>query len=193
MAESSDPVADSTIAVAERVAAIALELQVRSALIGAAALAVHGYPRATEDLDLAVWADPFSTLRELTRRLEDSGLHAEIRLPDEDDPLGGVITVTGEGFDAIQLVNYLNPLRATNNPGREAITTAVAIAGTTLRVVDVPHLVALKLYAGGAKSRLDALELLQRNPAVGLDDVRNVCARHALEPELDALLADLRG
>ena len=52
-----------TFAAAERTAQILAAAGVPVALIGAGALAVHGYARATEDLDLAVATDPFSTLR----------------------------------------------------------------------------------------------------------------------------------
>jgi hypothetical protein len=60
--------ADRTLAVAEQVAALLQAAGVPVALIGAGALAVHGYPRATEDLDLAVSADPFSTPTPSRRR-----------------------------------------------------------------------------------------------------------------------------
>lgn len=35
-----------------------LEENVRFLLVGAYALAVHGFPRATKDIDLFVWATP---------------------------------------------------------------------------------------------------------------------------------------
>jgi len=77
-----------------------------------------------------------------------------------------VLTVTGEDFDPVQVVNFLNPLSRRRNPGSEAVRTATAgaVAGSPLRLVTLPYLIALKLYAGGYKSRLDVLELLTRNP-----------------------------
>ena len=191
-----DPHSDRTLDVASRVALILEELGVPSALIGAAALAAHGYPRATADIDLAVAADPFSTLREAQRRISTRlSVKAELITPDADDPLGGVLTVTGEDFDPVQVVNFHNPLRPRQNPGPEAVETATgpgAIAGTTLRIVDLPHLVALKLFAGGYKSRLDVLALLERNPDTDLHEVQQVCARFGLDRELSALLDELR-
>lgn len=56
--------------------------------------------------------------------------------------------------------------------GKAAVETTKTIQ--TLAVVDVPHLVALKLYASGRKSELDILELLERHPDA-LDAVHVVC------------------
>ena len=183
---------DKTLAVAERIAQAARELGLETAVIGAIALAVHGYPRATEDLDLAIYTDPFTTLRELSNKLDALGFHAELRLPDAEDPLGGVLTVTGDDFDTIQLINYCNPLTGGDNPGYAAIAASEGLVpGTSLRVANLAHLVALKLYAGGVKSKLDVVELLGRNPEAPRSDVREVCARYGLGEAFDALLTEL--
>jgi hypothetical protein len=179
---------------AARVALILEGLGVPCALIGAAALAVHGYPRATERIDLAVATDPFSVLWEAQQRIAATlPVEAILVTPDADDPLGGVLSVTGEGCDPVQVVNFHNPLTSSRNPGAEAVRTAVPgiVAGTTLRVVDLPHLVALKLYAGGYKSRLDVLALLERNPGLDLSETRQVCARFGLDADLRAVLDEL--
>ncbi|MBI4916670.1 MAG: hypothetical protein HY825_12555 [Acidobacteria bacterium] len=190
----SDLHGDRTLDVAAGVARILEDLGVPSALIGAAALAVHGYPRATEDVDLAVATDPFSTLAAARRRIEeDLGVAASLVTPDADDPLGGVLTVTGEGFDPVQVVNFLNPLGTGSNPGRDAVEGAASglIAGSSLRVVTVPYLVALKLYAGGYKSTLDVLELLARNPAASRDEIGTICVRFGLAAEWGAIVTEL--
>lgn len=36
--------------------------------------------------------------------------------------------------------------------------------GSPLKLAPLPHLVAMKLYAGGLKSKADIVELLRRNP-----------------------------
>ena len=195
MAEANQK-GDRTLEMAASVAEILDEAGVASAVIGAAALAAWGYPRATEDIDLAVATDPFSTLREAQRRIATE-LPVEARLvtPDADDPLGGVLTVTGEGFDPVQVVNFLNPLGGGSNPGSDAVAQAVSgmVGGTRLRVVSLPYLVALKLYAGGYKSRLDVLELLSRNPSAPLDEIGQVCERFELAEEWLDILEELRG
>ena len=54
----------------------------------------------------------------------------------------------------------------------------VVRAGSPLRLVPIPQLVALKLYAGGHKSKADIVELLVRNPGLDLTDVRVACKRY---------------
>jgi hypothetical protein len=190
----TDPRSDKTLEMAARVATILDELGVPCALIGAAALAAHGYPRATIDIDLAVATDPFTTLEAARRRIAgEPGVEANLTTPDSDDPLGGVLTVTGEDFDPVQVVNFLNPLSRRRNPGSEAVRTATAgaVAGSPLRLVTLPYLIALKLYAGGYKSRLDVLELLTRNPDAQRGEIALVCADFGLENDWQEILGEL--
>ncbi len=61
-----------------------------------------------------------------------------------------------------------------------------------LRVVSLSHLIALKLYAGGWKSKGDVVELLERNREhLDLAGLRDVCNRHGLGPALEPLLQEL--
>ncbi len=55
----------------------------------------------------------------------------------------------------------------------------------------LPDLVALKLYAGGPKSRADVVELLARNEPLELDAIRSACAACGLGKALEAVLAEL--
>ena len=73
---------------------------------------------------------------------------------------------------------------------REAISTARTVPEFGLPVVDVPHLVALKLVAGSRKDELDVLELLKANPETPLDAILAVCTRHRLKARLERLLTD---
>lgn len=183
-----------TIEVAERLSEILGALGIESALIGAMALAVHRYVRFTRDLDLATHVDPFRILPDLRRSIEKSGYHAELRLPDADDPRGAVVEVTGRGFKPIQIVNFHNPLApAGTRLGEEAIREASSgsIERSPLRVVTLPHLIALKLYAGGPKNRNDVIELLERNRPLDPGPIREVCARHGLAGNLEAILSEL--
>lgn len=180
--------------VAEELSALLEKRGVRVALIGAAAMAVHGYARATEDIDLATHTDPFSVLREVESEARARGFSVELNLPDADDPLGGVLRVSGEDFSTIDVVNYLNPYRSGADAlAREAIAKAAVPADGSCRlpVVDVPHLVALKLYAGGLKSAADVAELLQRNRG-RVEEVRAVCATFGLTQDLERVLVHVR-
>lgn len=176
-----------TFAIAETLAAWIAEEGARSAVIGAVALAVHGYVRAT-DLDLATELDPMM-LRALATRAKGQGWSVALELPDRDDPLGGVLTITGDDFDAVQVVNFHNPFAATKNPAREALIAATPLSGFELAVVGVEDLVLLKLYAGGLSSWVDIRELLAVHPELDLASLRARAARYGLVGELERVLA----
>lgn len=101
------------------------------------ALAVHKYPRATDDFDLATNTDPFRQLNEVAERLRARGFEVELVTPDAEDPLGGVLNVTGPDFNLVQVVNFANPFRSVRTPGAAAIRNATAgnLGATGLRVV----------------------------------------------------------
>lgn len=179
---------ERTLEVAAEVAALLAAHGARCAVIGAVALAVRGYPRATEDLDLATVVRSLGELSALADALRQRGYEVHLALPDAEDPLGGVITVIAPDADPVQVVNYFNPWNGWALVGKEAIESAEPDALPPLAVVDVPHLVALKLYAGGRKSSLDVLELLSRQQPPALEETRAVCARLGLASELDRAL-----
>jgi len=184
-----------TLQVAARIAEVLSQHEIPSAIIGAAALAAHGYLRYTEDLDLATDTDPFTKLRAVERSLQQEGFEVELLLPDAEDPLGGVLTVRGEGFEPVQVVNFQNPWhRGCGLLASESLREAQLELepGSSLRVVGLSHLIALKLYAGGWKSKMDILELLERNrESLDLAALRSVCHRHGLGPALEPLLKEL--
>jgi hypothetical protein len=181
--------AERTLEIAGEVAAVLDDHGAPSAIIGAVAMAVRGYPRATGDLDMATVIEPFKSLAAVGDTLRARGFDVELALPDHEDPLGGVLTIRAAGADPVQVVNYLNPWNGWVPVGKEAIDTAEPRLLPSLRVVDAPHLVALKLYAGGAKSRLDVLELLDRQPQSIVEETKVLCERLGFGPELAALLA----
>jgi hypothetical protein len=148
-----------------------------------------------EHSDLATNTEPFSGLPAAQRAIESAGFTAEVRQPDAEDPLGGLIEVTAEGIRPIEVVNFFNPWSPRAAPlADEAIREALAgqIQASPLRVVSLPHLIALKLYAGGPRSRSDVVELLERNRPLDLPRIRDVCARHGLAEALDAILRELQ-
>lgn len=181
------------LALAEAVASVLSRAGIDAALIGAAALAAHAYPRSTEDIDLAVGIDP-SGLDDVAAALMREGFVVEVSKPDICDPLGGVLRISGEGSERVEVVNFLNP------PGggfpaliQAALRDAIPLAeGARLRTVTLPHLVLFKLYAGGAKSKGDVLELLRRHPEVDLDALAADAKRYRLDGRLRAWLRTLR-
>lgn len=169
---------DDLLLAAEKVLAVLAQHHLDAVVIGAVALAAHHYVRQTDDLDLGVNAD-VPTLRAVVRSLHEAGLEAELREPDGADPLGGVIDVSG-GFGLVQIISYAGRFPAVIEDAVR-LSTLVVREGSPLRIVPIPHLIALKLYAGGHKSKADIIELLVRNPDLNLDEVRVVCDRYRLD------------
>jgi hypothetical protein len=161
---------------------------VGSVVIGALALAAHDYPRATEGLDLAIAVAPAS-LEAIADALRGEGWPVEVRTPDAADPLGGVVDVRAPGADLVQVVNFDNsPAGGFPRLVREALVRSLPLGDTSLRVADLSMLVAFKLYAGGPKSALDVLALLERND-VDLEALARTCAELGLARQLERVLA----
>jgi hypothetical protein len=171
---------------AEAVIGILKRHRVDAVVIGAVALAAYHYVRQTDDLDLGVNAD-LQTMRTLAESLRSAGFNAELREPDGNDPLGGVLDVSGD-FGLLQIISFADRFPAVIDDALRASTLAVR-AGSPLRLVPIPHLIALKLYAGGYKSKADIIELLARNPDLDLNEVRAVCKRYRLRG-LEKLIAE---
>lgn len=184
---------------AKRVAAACEELGFACALIGAAALAVHGYARGTEDVDLAVNVDPGSRLVALASALTGADLRTRLRMPDDDDALGGVLTVwasedvDGNPVGVVDVVNFHNPFSTVRNPGSAAITRARPLDGLPIRCVTLEDLVALKLYAGGLTDRADILEVLLQNPDADIAMIRSTAAPFDSAGALDGLIEAAAG
>lgn len=68
----------------------------------------------------------------------------------------------------------------------------VEVEGEPFKVVDLAHLIALKLYAGGNKSKSDVIELLEHNTDADLDEIRAVCGRFGFDQALEQLLKELQ-
>jgi hypothetical protein len=187
------PRAARSLEVARRVQKLLAAAELDSAVIGSIALALHGYVRATRDLDLGVALGGFGPLAKIGARLGAEGFDVHVGEPAPDDELGGVVTVSGPDFDPIQIVNLTAPGGKRGKLARAAIAAARRVPELDLPVVDVPHLVALKLAAGGRKDELDVLELLDANPTEPLSHVREVCRQHRLGATLERVLARRRG
>lgn len=188
--KGADPMLDATLEVAERVSATLDRQGVPVVVIGAIALAVHGYPRSTEDLDLAIAVRPPS-LAKLTNELRREGWSVEVRPPDAQDPLGGVVDIRAPGAYLVQVVNFDNsPAGGFPRLVEEAAHTArPLVPNGRLKVVDLPLLVAFKLYAGGNQSRSDICELLDLHPD-RIDEVRERCNVLGLGRRLERILDD---
>ena len=139
----------------ERVVAALDRADALYAVIGAAAMAVHGVGRSTRDVDLLTlsteWIDA-------TRwaPLSDAGVNVSVVRGDADDPLAGVIRFDQAGERPVDLVvgrhRWQQRLLERAEP-------AVA-AGTSLPTARARDLVLLKLFAGGSQDAWDIEQLL---------------------------------
>lgn len=78
-----------------RITALLDRLKVPYCLIGGYAVAAHGVPRHTADVDLLVIL-PQGDIAALASLLQEAGLEVEVARADRSDPLGGVITILQE-------------------------------------------------------------------------------------------------
>jgi hypothetical protein len=176
----------SILDAAERVCGILARHRVDAVVIGAVAMAAYNYVRNTDDLDFGVNAG-LEEMRALAGSLEEAGFKVELREPDAQDPLGGVIDVSGP-FGLLQIVSFSGRFPAVIEDAVRESTLRVR-EGSALKLVPIPHLIALKLYAGGRKSEADIVELLRRNPELDVESVREVCRRYRLRG-VEVLIAE---
>jgi hypothetical protein len=154
---------------------------VRYAVIGAAAMGLHGVSRSTFDLDILVVDG---------RVLEAAfwqGLAADVRprRGEADDPLAGVVRIESAGAYPVDVI-----------VGRFAWQTSLleraerfSVGDGKASVATAADLILLKLFAGGAQDRWDIQQLLHVNP----EAANEVEARLGqLPPEAAALWALLR-
>ncbi len=147
-----------------------------SALVGGAALALHGIARATENFDLLA-LDRAPLDRAFWTEWKNPG-RPEILSGDPEDSLAGMARwVVGETM--LDLVigkdEWMRPILA-----RRAW---IEVAGEAIPVVEAADLVLLKLFAGGPQDLLDARLLLAGDPS-GL--------RTKITERLDSLPSSLR-
>jgi hypothetical protein len=121
-------------------------------LIGGLAVGVHGFVRATDDLDF-IGRQPL----ELTRsRLRQAGIDTRLLRGDVLD--GGFSCVKGEiGGIPFDVLPPLVPIA-----WEDALR--IDVAGGTLSVVDLDGLLRLKFRAGGPQDLLDAARLVLLHP-----------------------------
>lgn len=160
----------------ETVAALLRERHTPFALIGAAAMAVHGVSRSTRDLDLLV-VTPECLSAAYWESLRVQGIGVDIKRGDADDPLAGVVRLKVDAEPPLDLVVGKSAWQT----GVLSRATEVAVEGVPVPVADSPDLILLKLYAGGPQDAWDVEQLLAREERPGI--IREVERRLADLPD----------
>jgi hypothetical protein len=151
-----------------------------SAVAGAMAVAVHGYVRATADVDLVSRLP----LPEVRKRLADRGMKSALKRGDvsegDFDCLKGVL----EGIE-FDILPPLVPIDWEN-----AVDVPLG-GGETLKFVDLPTLIHLKLRAGGPQDVLDVVMLLKRHSAEVVR-ARELATGYGLAAQLETFMESPR-
>lgn len=138
-----------------RVTAELVRLGAPHALIGAAALAIHGVSRSTHDLDLLA-TEPACLDPRQWSDLSQEGIVVEVRKGDSGDPLAGVVRFTAREERPVDLVvgkarwQTLALARAERH----------ALIDVELPVLQASDLILSKLFAGGPQDAWDVAQLL---------------------------------
>jgi len=142
----------------QRVLAVLHAADVRYALVGAVAVASHGIPRSTYDLDLFT-TDKQVFREELWSELRRDGVPVEIRRGDFDDPLGGVVRIGTKPEQIDVVVGKYKWEKAVIERAQP-----VEVRGTTMPLPSKSDLILLKIAAGGPLDYIDAYNLLKLGP-----------------------------
>ncbi len=154
---------------------------VQYALIGAAAMGLHGVPRSTLDLDLLT-VDTRVLEAAFWKGMAGTG---QLRRGDADDPLAGVVWLESAGAYPVDLVvgRFEWQKRVLDRAER------LPVGRGNVPVVGAADLVLLKLFAGGSQDAWDIEQLLHVSPAA-VADVEMRLAE--LPPEAATMWARLR-
>lgn len=140
----------------QRVVASLTEAGAQFALIGAAAMAVHGVARSTRDVDLLTLLDVSLDEASWTL-LSEAGVDVSVTRGDADDPLAGVVRFAQPAQDPVDLVvgRYRWQQRLV-----ERAEPALLGGAVTLPAAQPRDLILLKLFAGGSHDVWDIQQLI---------------------------------
>jgi len=159
------------------VAGILRREKVDYAVIGAFALAVHGVVRATTDVDALLFTKP-GRLAKLEAPFKRAGFNTELRTADADDPISGMLVLSDNFDNHVELLGGLRNL----DPGTFSRTLQILFRDETLHVVGREDFIAMKCFAGSPQDLLDARSAYQAAAGpVDLDLLRSVTRRFGRE------------
>jgi len=123
---------------------------VKYLLVGAYALAVHGFPRATKDIDFFVWADP-ENAASLIRALIRFGAPVQ-NVSAADFATEGAVYQIGSGPRRIDILTRIDGVSFTSAYARRL---TVQLEGLDVPVISREDLIANKRASGRAQDLAD--------------------------------------
>ena len=131
-----------------------LEENVRFLLVGAYAVAVHGFPRATKDIDFFVWATPENAAN-LMRALTKFGapLHD---ISEADLSSEGVVFQIGNSPRRIDIITNISGVKFEQ---AYANKTTISIEGIEVPVISLEDLIANKRASARTQDLADVEKL----------------------------------
>ncbi len=138
---------------------VALEAAgVKWAVVGAMAVAYHGWVRASLDADAVISLNGCSLdLDQLGGMLRSHGWEVEVRMGEKGDPIGFAMLIRDAVGNQADLISGIRRL----DPAFFDRTIEENWDGMRLRVASVEDLIALKVFAGRPKDIEDVEGLLQ--------------------------------
>jgi predicted nucleotidyltransferase len=159
------------------VAQILLEREIKYAVVGALAAAVHGDVRGTNDAD-AVLSVALQQLSALQAAFERAGFQTELRFGDSEDPIPALLVVRDNHENTVELIAGIRGF----DPDAFSRTLVVPFQGDTLRIVGREDFIAMKCYAGRPQDIADAQAALRRrDSATDIDLLRRLTRRFGRE------------
>ncbi len=131
------------------------EHDVRYLIVGGYALAAHGFPRNTKDLDVWVEADAANAERLLEALAAFGFASLDLEVADFAEP-GHVIQL---GYPPLR-IDLLTSIDGVEFPSAFARSAVVSVAGCDVRVIGVEDLVANKRASGRLQDLADVERLL---------------------------------
>jgi hypothetical protein len=127
---------------------------VRFLIVGGYALAVHGHPRYTKDLDVWVWNDPANSER-VVAALEAFGFGGlGLEVADFEEP--DVVVQLGREPQRIDILTFATGLEFEDAYTRRVL---VEVGGLSVPFISVDDLRTNKLATGRLRDRADAADL----------------------------------
>lgn len=164
------------------VAAVLADEEVEYAVVGAVAGSIHGFIRATTDVD-ALISVSLPKLAQLQKALKKARFATDLRRGDADDPIPALLAVTDKHGNRLDLLAGLRGL----DSGAFSRAITVPFLDSSIRVIGREDFIAMKCFAGGPLEIADARNALKAaNEPIDFDLLRRLTRRFG-RPAADAL------